>query len=399
MEDREFYRIFDEVLKRPACIRRTEPQVPARVYRHSARLNHPHILSIYEVREDALITEAVAGTRLSDFLEIPGDRRAFTSRFQEMFILPLLGALSYAHRCGLVHGFLHPGNIWLLPDDQLKVWGFGFALLEAARGDSGWDFAAPEVRVGEKPTACSDIWSAAAILYLLFSGCLPGPGWDAGVPEELRPCLVEDPAHRCPTFDFLRADFLPSREFEMDPAEAAVLHTTLGNNYFRRLKVELAVMEWEKALAVYPEERIARNNLGVALWRWGRLEEAAECFRRCGSFLNLGLLLWEEGDYAAALEPLRTSIVLEPHRAGGYLALGECFLGLGKGQQALEEFQKSFILTPFSSRSLRGMAAASELLGKTGDAAQFREKSLETADQEICLEPIVWETPLGRQLD
>ena len=60
----------------------------------SARLNHPNILPIFSVRRDDLLTAAVAGTRLSDFLNIPGDRRAFTGRFEAMLVGPLLRSLN-----------------------------------------------------------------------------------------------------------------------------------------------------------------------------------------------------------------------------------------------------------------------------------------------------------------
>lgn len=395
MKDREFFRVYDEVLKRPACVRPTPQGTPVQVYERSARLNHPNILAIYEVRSDDLITEAVAGTRLSDFLDIRGDRRAFTSRFQEKLIGPLLRAVSYANENGVVHGFLHPGNVWLFPHEQVKVWGFGFTGLEAARGDEGWDLAAPEVRRGEKPSVRSDVWSVGAILHLLFTGRLPTAAVDESVPEWLRGCLMQDPAERYPSCWKIFELISPMEKFEMDAAEESMLHTTLANNYFRQFKVELAVLEWEKALAVYPEDRVARNNLGVALWRGGRVEEAAECFRRAGSFFNLGLLLLKQGDFAVALEPLRTSIMLVPERAAGYLAYGECLLGLGRARDAIEEFHKALILNIQWARTFQSLAQAYEILGKLEEAEQYREKSLEATDRETELQPLILETPLA----
>ncbi|MBX3172495.1 MAG: protein kinase [Candidatus Eremiobacteraeota bacterium] len=189
MKDWEFSGAFDERLNRPACLRRIRPTVPRREYEAAARLSHPNILAIYSVRRDDLLTEAVAGTRLSDFLNIPGDRRAFTARFQEMLVGPLLRAVSYAHEHGVIHGFLHPGNIWLFPHDGLKVWGFGFARLEAGQSDPGWQYASPDVRRGEKPTRRSDIWSVGAVLHLLFRGRPPGEARGSSIPDWVHGCL------------------------------------------------------------------------------------------------------------------------------------------------------------------------------------------------------------------
>jgi len=308
-----------------------------------------------------------------------------------MLIGPLLGALSYAHSCGVVHGFLHPRNVWLFPDGQLKVWGFGFARLEAGPRDWGWEFASAELRHGGKPSVRSDIWSVGVMLHMLFCGELPATGLDESVPDWVRGCL----SGRFSSLPDVLNRKCPADEFVADAVEEAMLHTTLANNYFRQFRVELAVLEWEKALALYPDDRVARNNLGVALWRWGRLEEAADCFRRAGSFFNLGLMLLERGDFAEAAQPLRLATVMNPKQAAAYRALGECFLGLGKTCEGIEELQKSLILHPPSARSLLGLARAYEQLGRLEDAESYREKSLEAVDQELQWQPLILETPLA----
>ncbi len=387
MDDPEFVPVFDDRLNRPVCLRRIPPTVPVREYETSARLNHPNILAIYSVRRDDLVTEAVAGTRLSDFLKIPNDRRAFTARFEAMLVGPLLHSLNYAHEHGVIHGFLHPGNIWLFPHDELKLWGFRFARLEAGSSDAGWNFAAPEVRRGEEPSRRSDIWSVGALMHLLICGRLPGSNLDESIPYWVRDCL---------NMRYLSlAELIERIECShKEPSEESMLHTTLANNYFRQFKVELAVLEWEKALAIDPDERVARNNLGVVLWRWGRLEEAAECFRQAGSYFNLGLLFLEQGEFAEALQPLRTAITLKPGLAAGYLALGECLLGLGKPREAIDQFHNVLILNIQSARTFRNLAEAYDRLGRTDESESYREKSME-ADQDLELQPLIMETRLG----
>lgn len=312
-----------------------------------------------------------------------------------MLIEPLLSALSYAHQHGVVHGFLHPGNIWLFPRDQLKVWGFNFTGLEAERSARGWDFAAPEVRRGQRAGVRSDVWSVGAVLHFLYCGQLPSQSKQDSVPKVVYRCLAEDPARRYSGMCALQAEFSQESESVMDGAEEAMLHTTLANNYFRQFRVELAVLEWEKALAIQPDYPVALNNLGVAYWRWGRLGEATGCFRRAKSLLNLGLILLQQGDLPAAREALNKSIMVQPKHSQAYLALGECLLGLGKIPAGIEELHKALILNPQSARALRGLAKAYLDLGRAEEAESYREKSLELADQQLEFQPLILETPLG----
>lgn len=391
MDDPEFSTAFDEILKRPVCLRRRSPEVPKREYEMPARLNHPGILAIYDVRPDHLVTEAVAGTRLSDFINIPGDRRAFTPRFQEMLTGPLLSAVNFAHEHGVVHGFLHPGNIWLFPYDELRVWGFGFTRLEAASSDPGWQYASPEVKRGEKPTRRSDIWSLGAMFHLLFCGRLPGQGGDTSAPDWVKGCVDG----RYFSLWEVQEEIFSMAKPGISTSNESLLHTTLANNYFRQQKFQLAVLEWHKALALDSDNAIARNNLGVVLWREGQLQEAKECFQRAGSHFNSGLLLLSEREFREAEQFLRLSTVEKPSLAAGYLALGECLLGLGKIPDAIEEFQKSLILNVHSARAMRNLAEAFGRLGRQQEADSYQDRALEAEDQDLELHPIVLETKAG----
>lgn len=391
MEDREFFRVFDERLNRPACLRRIPPTVSMREYEVIARLNHRNILAIYHVRREDLLTEAVSGSRLSDFLSIPGDRRAFTTRFQEMLVGPLIRAVNYAHEHGVIHGFLHPGNVWLFPHDELKVWGFGFTRLEAGSSDTGWQFASPEVRRGERPSRRSDIWSVGALMHLLICGRPPGDALESSLPGWVLGCLDG----RYSTLWEVLEQLFPLHDPPLTPPNESLLHTTLANNYFRQQKLELAVLEWEKALAVYPGDQVARNNLGVVFWRWGRVEEAEACFEQAGSHFNLGLLFLEQRKFEEALQALNLAILMRPSLAAAYLALGESLLAQGKAQEAIEEFHKALILNIQWARTYRSLATAYDRLGKPHDAQSYREKSLEVEDQQLELVPIILETPLA----
>src|ERR1700682_2068668 len=96
--------------------------------RTTSALNHPHILTVYEVGEDKgtlfIATELVEGRTLRDLL------RGTLSCDQALaFAKQILEALSSAHRAGVVHRDLKPENIMVRPDGYIKLLDFGLAKL------------------------------------------------------------------------------------------------------------------------------------------------------------------------------------------------------------------------------------------------------------------------------
>ncbi len=84
-----------------------------------------------------------------------------------------------AHKCGVLHGNLEPGNVLVAPSGQLKVLGFGLGSVAATQIEQGKSplgtpaFMAPEYVVGGDGDVRSDVYSLAALLYFLLSGKAP----------------------------------------------------------------------------------------------------------------------------------------------------------------------------------------------------------------------------------
>ncbi|MGQ0534806.1 MAG: protein kinase domain-containing protein [Methanobacteriota archaeon] len=165
------------------------------------RLQHPNVVTLYDVvsRPGAtlLVTEFLENGSLHDRLA----NRSLTDREAVHVAKGMLAGLAEAHRRGIVHADLKPGNILLDGAGTAKLGDFGIATAPeeaptgvlgetgAARGTPG--FAAPEVARGSRPTTASDLYAAGRILALLR---LPDPR--GRLAEVLARATAEDPGAR-----------------------------------------------------------------------------------------------------------------------------------------------------------------------------------------------------------
>ena len=159
--------------------------------RTASALNHPNILTIYDIGQIAgdhfIASEYIEGATLREALnngdiDVP---RALQIATQ------IASALAEAHYAGIVHRDLKPGNIMLRRrDGYVKVIDFGLAkLLEAPVEPSSRDsrtipgavlgtahYMSPEQARGREVDPRSDLWSLGVILYEMISGRRPFEG-------------------------------------------------------------------------------------------------------------------------------------------------------------------------------------------------------------------------------
>ncbi len=146
--------------------------------RTAARLNHPAVVTIFDVVEADgrpwIVMELVQARSLEEILvqdgPLPPLRAADVGK-------RLLGALATAHAAGILHRDVKPSNVLLGADDRAVLTDFGIATLE---GDPGLTqvgmvmgtpgFTAPERIRGEPATPASDLWSLGATLYAAVEG-------------------------------------------------------------------------------------------------------------------------------------------------------------------------------------------------------------------------------------
>jgi len=180
----------DEVLGRQVAVKRVG-MVPGgatpdleraeREARLAARLNHPHVVAVFDLVTDAegqwLVMEYVEGVTLAGLVQRDG---ALDSQQVSPLLEQAADALAAAHEAGIVHRDVKPSNILVTPDGQVKLSDFGIARAEADASltqtglvTGSPAYLAPEVASGQSATDASDVWSLGATLYHALSGHPP----------------------------------------------------------------------------------------------------------------------------------------------------------------------------------------------------------------------------------
>ena len=151
----------------------------------AGRLNHPNIVTIYDVGEKApgedayIAMEFVTGTNLHDLLA--GGGRLPLLQVADV-VEKLAQALDYAHENGVVHRDIKPANILMTESGQPKILDFGIARLAAGgltrpgKFFGTPNYMSPEQVVGGEVDGRTDQFSLGVILYQLLTGEKPFVG-------------------------------------------------------------------------------------------------------------------------------------------------------------------------------------------------------------------------------
>jgi hypothetical protein len=180
----------DDVLGREVALKRigmvpgaTAPDLERaeREARLAARLNHPHVVAVYDLVDDGddhwLVMEYVEGVTLAALIKRDG---ALTPDQAAGLVGQAADALAAAHAVGIVHRDVKPSNMLVTPSGEVKLSDFGIARAEAdatltqtglVTGSPA--YLAPEVASGATATEASDVWSLGATLFHALAGHPP----------------------------------------------------------------------------------------------------------------------------------------------------------------------------------------------------------------------------------
>jgi len=185
--------------------RATAFQRTLREAKTAARLNHPAVVTVYDVAEDSgrpwIVMQLVDAQSLDQVLASSGPlspRRAAEVTRQ------LLSALSVAHAAGVMHRDVKPSNVLIGANDQAVLTDFGIATFQddpkltqtgMVMGSPG--FTAPERIRGDDASPASDLWSLGATIYAAVEG--HGPFERRGGAITTMSAIINENAPEAPT--------------------------------------------------------------------------------------------------------------------------------------------------------------------------------------------------------
>ena len=230
----QVWQAADLLLGRPVAVKVLRPEYAdhpetlerfRKEARHAGAISHPHVAQVYDYGPAGpgwppyLVLEFVDGPSLADLLVVDPVEAGFALDV----VAQAADGLSAAHRAGLVHRDVKPGNLLIGPEGQVKVTDFGIAYAAGQAPVTGpnlvmgtTQYMAPERIAGGSGTPASDLYALGIVLHECLTGLppfegapsdvmaahlyLPLPPLPDGVPPELDALVarltVKDPALR-----------------------------------------------------------------------------------------------------------------------------------------------------------------------------------------------------------
>jgi eukaryotic-like serine/threonine-protein kinase len=188
------WRALDEVLGRPVAVKvlherlARDPDVLERFRLEAvaaARLSHPCVVRVFDTGIDDgvcfIVMELFVGHTLEELL---AERGALPPGDAARVVRSVLQGLAHAHREGVFHRDVKPGNVMVDPAGLVKVTDFGIAKAAFAGGDLTTTgsllgtvaYLAPEQVAGEQVDGRADLYAAGVVLYELLTGRPPFRG-------------------------------------------------------------------------------------------------------------------------------------------------------------------------------------------------------------------------------
>lgn len=297
------YRALDPVLERQVALKTVAPGLlssgDARVRfereaRAAARLQHPNIVTVYELGEHEgtlyIAMELLEGCDLAEAMT-PRERLSVAQKLRVM--IDVCDGLDFAHKRGVFHRDVKPANVRLTPSLQVRLVDFGIARLEDSQvTQTGMvlgtpSYMAPEVLTGTRVDQRADMWAVGVMLYELLAGVRP---FEAPTIASLVYRIVHAPP-----------PLLPVATLGLPIALAAIVERTLAKNPSGRFQDVAELAAALRAVAGVGAPHVAAASEAQAVTATRELERAR------------GAL--QAADVEHALEAAQRALALDPGRS------------------------------------------------------------------------------------
>ncbi|CAJ0945084.1 unnamed protein product, partial [Mesorhabditis belari] len=262
------------------------------------RLNHPHIIKLYQVMETTniiyLVTEYAPNGEVFDLISRHSRLTEEDARFK---FWQIISAIDYCHKMGVVHRDLKAENLLLDGNFRLKIADFGFS--NFFKGDEQLGtfcgsppYAAPEVFEGRHYSATSlDIWSLGVVLYVFVCGALP---FNGPTLQHLRDRVLSG-RFRIPFYMSQECENLIRRMLTLDPTKRPTIEQIKAHKWMQQgnvqQRIEAEIQHFEKYYQSEPQQQILNLMHGMGVDQ-NRTKESLRK-RQYDNFMAIYLLLFE----------------------------------------------------------------------------------------------------------
>jgi tetratricopeptide (TPR) repeat protein len=165
-----------------------------------------------------------------------------------------------------------------------------------------------------------------------------------------------------------------------------VAHDNLGIELFRRGKIDEAMSHFTDALRIEPDFEKAHNNLGAVLLRKGKIDEAVHHFSEAirikpdfeKAYNNLGAALARQGKTAEAIRHYSEALRIDANNAAAHINMGIDLAEQGKIPEAISHYNEALHIDPGRADAHNHLGEALVELGKLDEAIHHYSESLRT---------------------
>ena len=408
-----------------------------------ASLTHPNLPSIYDYFSEAgrwyLVMDFIEGETLEEHLNKEPEGRLSVEETQRIGI-QLCMVLDYLHgrQPPIIFRDLKPTNIMMTPDSHLYLIDFGIARHfkpgqakdTIAFGSPG--YAAPEQYGKAQTTARSDIYSLGATLHNLLTGIDPSlspfqfaplqqqgrpipPGLESLIMQMLemnegkRPESmivikqqlqsidrqhptghINVPQARVSTQPGTSSSnpLPPTQTYSAGAIQHLVTLKIAGDTYLNTKRYQEALLAFEQAIQLDPNDAVIYNGKGLALSKLNRYGEAIIAYEQAirlnpnnaDTYFNKGNVLDELERYEEALAAYKRAIRLDPNNADAYFNKGNVLDELERYEEALTACEQAIRLDS-------DFVLAYHTQGDVLSILERYEEALAAYEQAIRLDP------------